>query len=233
MGRAVVPAAGERVAPTGYRLGFDFELGFELGFGAAFRTAAARTSAVKAVASIRSPSCRSIARRTLPSRLALNSRDGVGQGRPLGERQLHRRLVGLAGAEDAAAGPDRHAPPLPLLDDVGTAAWISRRTWASVVPRQSFSLRNAVVNQLEGDGCGAGAFMSWVGPAEERGQDKLPAKPVSEVRRRPASIGERSGSSAYLGHRLGRGGCLGRRTDGHFFGAVGGPRGTGAVIDCW
>src|SRR6186997_3538 len=34
---------------------------------------------------------------------------------PPGEGQLHRFLVGLAGADDAVVRPDRH-PPLPLLD---------------------------------------------------------------------------------------------------------------------
>src|SRR5580658_11089896 len=41
------------------------------------------------------------------------------QRRPLGERQLHERLVGFAGADDAVVRPDRRAHPLPLLDDVG------------------------------------------------------------------------------------------------------------------
>src|SRR6185436_17494603 len=38
--------------------------------------------------------------------------------RAFGERQLHRRLVGLAGADDPVVRPDGSSP-LPFLDDVG------------------------------------------------------------------------------------------------------------------
>ncbi|KAG1301948.1 hypothetical protein G6F63_016774 [Rhizopus arrhizus] len=37
----------------------------------------------------------------------------IGQRRPLGEGQLHRRLVGFARAEDAAMLPYRHPAPFP------------------------------------------------------------------------------------------------------------------------
>ncbi len=42
----------------------------------------------------------------------------VFQGRALGEGQLHDLLVGLPGADDAVARPDRSAHPLPFLNDV-------------------------------------------------------------------------------------------------------------------
>jgi len=45
---------------------------------------------------------------------------GLG-GWPLGERELDDLRVGLAGADDPVVRPDRSAPPLPLLDDLGVS----------------------------------------------------------------------------------------------------------------
>ena len=95
--------------------GAFFVAGF---FAATFSATAARMSALSALASIVSPSWTSIARRTLPSRLELNS-PRVLERRALGERHLDDALVGLAGADDAVVRPHRHAAPFPLLDDVG------------------------------------------------------------------------------------------------------------------
>src|SRR6266853_1439380 len=75
------------------------------------RTAAWRTSALKADSSTSSRSWMSIARRAFPSRLELKRR-------ALGEGKLHDILVGFAGADDAVVRPNRRAHPLPLLDDV-------------------------------------------------------------------------------------------------------------------
>ena len=80
-----------------------------------------RTSAVNAAASSVSPSRRSIARRTLPSRLEVNRR-GVLQRRAVREGELHHARVGLAGADDPGVRPGGHAAPLPLLDDRGVRA---------------------------------------------------------------------------------------------------------------
>jgi hypothetical protein len=43
----------------------------------------------------------------------------VGEARALGEGELDRLLVRFPGADDAEAGPDRGAHPLPFLDDFG------------------------------------------------------------------------------------------------------------------
>jgi len=76
---------------------------------------AARTSAVRAGASIASPSRILMARRTLPSMLALNRPRVIERG-TLGEGHLYHRLVRLAGADDPVMRPDRHAAPFPFFN---------------------------------------------------------------------------------------------------------------------
>ena len=151
---------------------------------ARLKATAARTSVAKAVASRTSPSRMSMARRVLPSRLALNRPAGSSSAAPLGEGQLDHRLVGLAGAEDAGVRPDRHAAPLPFLDHrrVGLAdqpAHARERLAAPVAERG-----NARVDQSRGR---RGAFRAGC-------HDRAPDKPRSRspprcaIERRQASL---------------------------------------------
>src|SRR5690349_3549790 len=88
---------------------------FRLAAAVVFRATAARMSVLKASSSIASSSLISMARLTLPSRLALNRSDGSSSAAPL-EGQLHDTLIRLAGADDPVMRPDRDAPPLLFLD---------------------------------------------------------------------------------------------------------------------
>ena len=83
-------------------------------------------SAFSALSLILSPSCKSIARLRLPSRLELKRPERVLHECTLGEGHLHGVLVRLTGADDPVVRPDRdaHHPirrllPLPLLDHLG------------------------------------------------------------------------------------------------------------------
>ena len=55
----------------------------------------------------------------IPVQARIEQAPGIRQGRALGEGQLHRCLVGLAGAENAGMFPHRHAAPLPRLFHLG------------------------------------------------------------------------------------------------------------------
>ena len=81
------------VIGEGHRLGllpalgdfdFDFDFGLAFGFGVRLSATAARMRSFKAASLILSPSWKSIARLTLPSRLELNRPDASSNGRPQG-----------------------------------------------------------------------------------------------------------------------------------------------------
>src|SRR6266511_1225838 len=84
-----------------------------------FSATAARMSAFNASSSIVSPSWKSMAHLTLPSRLELKSPLGSSSEARLGKGHLHDSLVRLAGADDSVMLPHRNPSPLPLLDHFG------------------------------------------------------------------------------------------------------------------
>ncbi len=128
------PRSWAALAPAAVASGARF---FRADCAETFSATAARMSAFNAFSSILSPSWKSMARRVLPSRLELKRPDGSVQRGALGEGHLHDGLVGLAGADDAAARPHRNAAPLPLLDHVGVGLLDEALIRASVSPRQS------------------------------------------------------------------------------------------------
>ena len=96
-------------------------------FTARLRAIAARINALNAVALIVSPSCRSMARRVLPSRLALNSPLGSGSAAPLAKvsvtaalsvSPVHRMPL------CSHTGTPRH---FQVSTTAGSTSWIRRR----------------------------------------------------------------------------------------------------------
>src|SRR5215470_14034345 len=72
------------------------------------------------------------------------------QRSPLGEGQLHSRLVRLAGADDPVVRPYGSAHPLPLLHDVRVCRFDERAHPAQGLPAPVPELGDSVVNQLRG-----------------------------------------------------------------------------------
>src|SRR5262249_8068685 len=72
------------------------------------------------------------------------------QRSPLGEGQLHSRLVRLAGADDPVVRPDGSAHPLPLLHNVRVCLFDERAHPAQGLPAPVSELGDASVNQLRG-----------------------------------------------------------------------------------
>src|SRR5262249_35311842 len=70
------------------------------------------------------------------------------QRSPLGEGQLHYRLVRLAGADDPGVRPYGSAHPLPLLDDVRVCLFDELAHPAQGLPAPVPELGNSFVNQL-------------------------------------------------------------------------------------
>src|SRR4051794_395145 len=70
------------------------------------------------------------------------------QRSPLGEGQLHDRLVRLAGAEDPVVRPYGSAHPLPLLDDVRVCLFDELAYPAQGLPAPVPELGDSFVNQL-------------------------------------------------------------------------------------
>ena len=106
-----------------------------------FSATASRMSALNAASSISSPSCRSMARRTLPSRLELKSLAGSFKGAPLKKVSLTTPCTSLP-ADPAVVGPDRGPRaggfhPLPLLDHLGISGPDEPAHLLRVWPRQS------------------------------------------------------------------------------------------------
>ena len=99
-------------------LGIQAEWGYLLVLDV-FRATAARMSVFSAFSLIFSPSWKSMARLTFPSRLELNEARRILEGRPLGEGHLHDALVGLPRADNPVVIPGGNAAPFPLLDDFG------------------------------------------------------------------------------------------------------------------
>src|SRR5215831_2223878 len=70
------------------------------------------------------------------------------QRSPLGEGQLHYRLVRLAGADDPVVRPDRSAHPLPLLHDVRVCLFDELAHPVQGLPAPVPELGDSFVNQL-------------------------------------------------------------------------------------
>ena len=103
----------------------------------ALAAAAARTSCLKAASSILSPSRMSIARRTFPSRLELNSFAGSSSEAPRWKVSFTTCLY----VSPVQRPPSCSQTGVPIHFHAsatsGTASWISRRIRARVSPRQS------------------------------------------------------------------------------------------------
>jgi hypothetical protein len=86
------------------------------------------------------PSWKSMARLTLPSRLALKRPEGSLSEGALGEGQLHYVLAGLTGADDSGVLPHRNPSPLPLLDHFGIGLFDETRASISPANRPSAAI---------------------------------------------------------------------------------------------
>src|SRR5690349_6502503 len=123
-------------------------------------------SALNAFSSICSPSWTSMARRVLPSRLELNSRDGSSREAPLAKVSfttfLYVSPVQISPSCDHTGPPHFHSSTTP-----GSACLMSPRSRDSVLPRQSpsSSIRSSIRTEGALPGCAALFFImvpsSW------------------------------------------------------------------------
>jgi hypothetical protein len=142
-------------SPRGYaRRRFDLLLPSRLS------ATAARMSAFKAASSIFSPSWRSMARRTFPSRLELKSFEGSFNEAPLANVSFTTLLY---------VSPVQTMPPWEKMGVPihfhsstisGSASWMSLRAFASVFPRQSPSSSILASINAEADSTATGFFMA-------------------------------------------------------------------------
>src|SRR5690349_8745977 len=123
-----------------------------------FRATAARTSFLNAASSSSSSSWMSMARRTLPSRLELNSFDGSSSAAPLAKVSFTTALYDSPVQmmpSCSHTGTPRH---FHVSTTSGSACLMSARTWPSVLPRQSPSSLIRPSISLAGDSALVGAL---------------------------------------------------------------------------
>ena len=99
-----------------------------------------------------------MARRTLPSRLELNSPAGSSSAAPFGEGELHHVSVGLPRADDAVMLPNRHPAPLPGLDHLRSGALDERPDVGQRGASPVTQLFDPGVDELGGGGFGLSMF---------------------------------------------------------------------------